>query len=120
MLSLILKLAEFGIGKFYDSKAKNSNDKLEIRKIDADKEKALIGARAYVLGQGAWRFQKVFIYILAMYWISVVLYSMFWCNACIIPYAGLDYEWSIAALPEPFDIWATGIMTFLFLMGDKK
>lgn len=116
MLSIIFKLAEFGIEKWFGYKSQKSNDKLELRKIEAAKEKALIDARKYVLGQGAWRFQKMFLVILALYWASVVLYSMLWCDNCIIPYAGLDYEWTIAALPAPFNQWAAGMMAFLFLM----
>lgn len=116
MLSLVFKIAEFGIEKWFGYKSQKSDDKVKLRKIEADKQKALTNARAYVLGQGAWRFQKMFLVTLLLYWGSVILYSMLWCQNCIIPYAGLDYEWTIAALPAPFDGWANGMMLFLFLM----
>lgn len=119
LLSAVLKLAEYSIGKWFGYRQKQSTDKIEIRKIEADKEKALIDARKYILGQGAWKFQKMFLVTLALYWASVVFYSMFWCDNCIIPYAGLDHQWSIAALPAPFNEWAAGMMVFLFLLDRK-
>lgn len=36
---------------------------------------------------------------------SVVLYSILWCQGCVYP-----QEWTIAALPPPLDEWGNQIM----------
>lgn len=115
MFTIIYKLVEFGVGKYFDYKTTKTNDDVEIKKIEASRQEALVKARASILGQGAWRFQKFFLYTLALYYAGVVFYSLLWCDKCVMPYAGLGYEWSIAALPDPFDDWSGWMLTYLFI-----
>lgn len=115
MFTIIYKLVEFGVGKYFDYKTKKTDDEVEIKKIEANRQEVLVKARASILSQGAWRFQKFFLYTLALYYAGVVFYSLLWCDSCVMPYAGLGYEWSIAALPAPFDVWSGWMLAYLFL-----
>jgi hypothetical protein len=115
MLTIIFKVVELAIGKYFDYKAVKTNDEVELEKIEAGRQEAIVKARASILSQGAWRFQKFFFYTLALYYAGVVFYSLLWCGDCVMPYAGLGYEWSIAALPAPFDVWSGWMLAYLFL-----
>ena len=46
---------------------------------------------------------------LALWFGSVVVYSVFWCQGCAYP-----QEWTIAALPAPLDEWAGMIIISIF------
>lgn len=72
-------------------------------------------AKAAVLGAGAFWFQLFFIVPLALWFAAVVLYSIFWCKACMAP-----QPWTIAALPDPLNAWAGAIIGFLFLVHTVK
>jgi hypothetical protein len=63
-----------------------------------------------------WWFQLFFVIPLGVWFSSVVLYSMLWCQDCVYP-----QTWSIAALPPPLDQWAAWIIMSLFgvAMVDK-
>ena len=49
---------------------------------------------------------------LALWFCSVVVYSVFWHQNGPFP-----QDWDIAALPQPLDTWAGWIITFIFGVG---
>ena len=110
MFSIIWKLLEWGIDKYSSHKLQTANTQLEREKIEADVQKNKDNVRGMVLGQGAFWFQLFFIIPLALWFSSVTVYSILWCEDCI--YA---QPWTIAALPEPLDEWSGWIIGFLFL-----
>lgn len=59
-----------------------------------------------------WYVDFCFIGPLAVWWASVILYSIFWCQKC-----AFAQSWSIAALPAPLDQWAGWIILSRFGAG---
>jgi hypothetical protein len=111
LFSILFKLLSFGVDKFSEYKLKKADTDVEREKIRADVEKNKDAIKGAVLLNGSWWFQLFFIWPLAIWFSSVVLYSIFWCKACMFP-----QPWSIAALPAPLDEWAGWIVGFLFLV----
>lgn len=88
------------------------------KKIDAETDRSALKAeiikthyqtRVGFMRAGGFVLMLLFAVPLAAWFSSVVLYSMFWCNACAYP-----QPWSIAALPPPLDAWAGGIVLAIF------
>jgi hypothetical protein len=116
MFSILWKIIEFAIDKFSDYKLKSSNNEVEKEKIRAETEQSKDKWKAVILtSTGAWWFQLFFIIPLAVWFASVVLYSLLWCKGCAFP-----QPWSIAALPPPLNEWAGVIIGFLFLANMGK
>jgi hypothetical protein len=111
MWQLLWGLVELALNKYSDYKVKQTNDSLEKEKIRAQTEQSKDKWKAVILtSTGAWWFQLFFIVPLALWFASVVIYSIFWCQACAFP-----QPWSIARLPDPLNDWAAAIIGFLFL-----
>ena len=65
--------------------------------------------RADWMRAGGFWLMLLFAAPLALWWASVLLYSILWCRGCIWPQA-----WSVAALPAPLDEWAGLIVMAIF------
>lgn len=65
--------------------------------------------RADWMKAGGFWLMLIFAVPLGVYWASVILYSMVWCQKCYWP-----QDWIIAALPPPFDEWAGAIIISIF------
>ena len=116
---LISGFLSMGINSYFDYKIKKAETDTERLKITTDRDKNLDRVRAEVLMNGSWKFQLFLLIPTCLWFSSVVLYSTFFCGTCILPYAGLGYTWSMAALPPPLD-WAFAAMVgFLFLTKGK-
>jgi hypothetical protein len=116
MFQLLWNLVAFAIDKWFGYKLKQADNALEREKIKAETEQSKDKWKAVILtSTGAWWFQLFFIIPLALWFTSVVFYSMFWCADCIYP-----QTWTIAALPSPLDDWAGAIIAFLFLTNAVK
>lgn len=111
LFTILYKVLSFGIDKYTSYKAATASNEVELAKIEADVNKNKDTLRASLLANGGWWFQLFFVWPLAVWFMSVVLYSIFWCKACMFP-----QPWSIAALPSPLDQWAGWIVMFLFLV----
>ncbi len=83
------------------------------RKIDAETDREALKAeiikehyrtRADFMRTGGFWLMLIFAVPLAIWFGSVLVYSMLWCTRCAYP-----QMWSIAALPPPLDEWA-GLM----------
>lgn len=83
-------------------------------KTDQDTIKAEIikenyRTRADFMRSGGFWLMLIFAAPLAVWWGSVILYSILWCSRCMYP-----QTWSIAALPPPLNEWAGGIVLAIF------
>lgn len=116
MLSIIWEVVKFFIDKFSEVKISQTNNALEVQKIKAQTEESKDKWKAVILtSTGAWLFQLFFIVPLALWFFSVVLYSIFFCQDCMYP-----VDWTIAALPSPLNDWAAAIIAFLFLANTGR
>ena len=116
MWQIIWGLVELALNKFSDYKLKQTSDSLEREKIRAQTEESKDKWKAVILtSTGAWLFQLFFIVPLALWFFSVVLYSVFFCQNCVYPVG-----WTIAALPSPLNDWAAAIIAFLFLTNTGR
>lgn len=88
------------------------------RKIDAETDRKALKRdiiiehyrqRADWMRSGGFWLMLLFAVPLAFWWLSVILYSMLWCQRCAFP-----QDWSIAALPAPLDEWAGLIVMAIF------
>lgn len=66
-------------------------------------------SRADFMRAGGFWLMLMFALPLALWWASVLVYSVLWCRGCAWP-----QEWSIAALPPPLDEWAGLIVMAIF------
>lgn len=73
-------------------------------KIKGDIIKAHYASRGDWMRAGGFWLMLLFAAPLALWFGSVVVYSVFWCADCMYP-----QTWSVAALPAPLDDWA-GLM----------
>ena len=116
MWQIIWGLVELALNKFSEYKLKQTSDSLEREKIHAQTEESKDKWKAVILtSTGAWLFQLFFIVPLALWFLSVVLYSVFFCQDCMYPVG-----WTIAALPSPLNEWAAAIIAFLFLTNTGR
>ena len=116
MFQLIWNVVSLVIDKWSDYKLKQADSALEVEKIKAQTEQSKDKWKAVILtSTGAWLFQLFFIVPLALWFFSVVLYSIFFCQDCIYPVG-----WTIAALPSPLNDWAAAIIAFLFLANTGR
>jgi hypothetical protein len=88
------------------------------RKVEAETDREAIKGeiirehyrtRADYMRAGGFWLMLAFALPLAIWWGSVLLYSILWCAGCAYP-----QDWHIAALPPPLDEWAGGIVVALF------
>lgn len=87
------------------------NSETERERIKAETIQAYMSAQVKVLTGPGWWFPLFFIAPLGLWWASVCIYSVLFCQDCAFP-----QEWSIAALPYPLDEWA-GIMIGSLFIG---
>jgi len=116
MWQILWGLVELALNKYSDYKLKRADNDLEKEKIHSQTEQSKDKWKAVILtSTGAWWFQLFFIIPLALWFASVVIYSILWCEGCMYP-----QPWTIAALPSPLNDWAAAIIGFLFLTNVAK
>ena len=105
MLGVILKWLTAGpLDRILDTVDKKVQSETDREKIKGDIIKAHLSTRASYMAAGGFWLMLAFAGPLALWFASVVVYSILWCQGCAYP-----QEWTIAALPPPLDEWA-GIM----------
>lgn len=77
--------------------------------VKADLIKSYYSTRAGWMQSGGKWVVYAFAYPLAIYYASVIFYSMFLCQDCVLP-----QTWTIAALPPPLDQWSWMIVISIF------
>lgn len=92
-----------------DAKMDNETEREKARTTAVN---TYIQAQASTLTGPGWWFPVFFIIPLGVWFSSIIIYSMFFCQRCIWP-----QPWSIAALPPPLDEWSGVIVSSLFIGG---
>lgn len=111
LFTVLYNIISFVIDRYSDYKMKGMDSDVEKAKLKADVEKNKDSIKGAVLMNGSWWFQLFFITPVALWFSSVVVYSVLFCKGCAFP-----QPWSIASLPYPLDEWAGWIVGFLFLV----
>lgn len=119
MLTIIFSIIQLVLTSYFDYKIEMAKTETEKLRIQAQREQAITKIKGEVLKQGAWKYQLFLVAPVAIYFGAVVIYSMLFCSTCLIPYAGLSYSWTVAALPEPFMTFMAWIVGYLFLTGGR-
>lgn len=104
------------LSRILDTVDHKIDNKTEQDRIKTKAVESYITAQAQILGGRAWWFPLFFIAPLGLWFASVCVYSILWCQSCAYP-----QDWTIAALPSPLDEWAGVIIGSLFLAryGEK-
>ena len=110
MLAVILKWITTGpldrILSTVDKKVQATTDK---EKIKGDIIQEHYRNRGDWMRAGGFWLMLLFAAPLGLWFSSVVVYSVFWCQGCAYP-----QSWHIAALPAPLDDWSAGIIVSIF------
>lgn len=109
-------LSKGPLDRILDSVDHKLDDATEKERIRTKAIESYVSAQAKVLTGRGWWFPLFFIAPLGIWFASVCLYSILFCQDCAFP-----QSWSIAALPTPLDDWAGAIIGSLFLgkIGEK-
>lgn len=86
------------------------DNETERERIKADLARSYLSAQVSVLTGRGWWFPLLFLIPAGLWFGSVCLYSVLFCQRCIFP-----QTWSIAALPPPLDGWMAAIVGSLFI-----
>jgi len=93
------------------------NNETTREQVKADVTKAYLTAQVSVLAGRGWWFPLFFIVPSGLWFASVCVYSILFCKECVLPYAGLSYKWTVAALPAPLDGWVGGAIIGSLFVG---
>lgn len=78
--------------------------------VKADLVAEYLRAQVSVLNGRGWWFPILFLAPAGLWFASVCIYSILWCQSCAFP-----QEWTIAALPPPLDDWMGAMIGSLFV-----
>lgn len=114
----MLKLFKLALGwltggtldRILDTVDHKVDNETERERIKAETVSAYMRAQVAVLTGRGWWFPLFFIAPLGVWFASICLYSILWCQKCAYPQA-----WTIAALPDPLNDWAGVIIGSLFI-----
>lgn len=110
MLSILLSLFN-PLAKALKLIENNVDNETERQRIKEETVQKAVDAQVSVIGQPNWILVAMpFVLPLAIYWCSVIFYSILFCKGCV--YAK---EWTIAALPPVFMDWAGWVIGSIFL-----
>jgi hypothetical protein len=109
LLGLLAPLFKGAFSRAMDSVDKRFESETAREKAKAEVLSSYLEAQKAILTGPGWWFPLFFIIPLGMWFASVCIYSMLFCQLCVLP-----QTWSIAALPKPLDEWAGVIVASLF------
>ena len=89
-----------------DRKIQNETDR---DKIKGDLIRTHLQSRGDWMRSGGFVLMLLFAIPLALWFGSVLIYSILWCQGCAYP-----QDWTIAALPPPLDEWSGLIIVSIF------
>jgi len=95
-----------------DRKVDNETDRERIKGEVVGK---YLQAQTEVLTGRGWWFPLLFIVPAGFWFSSVLVYSVLFCQRCIMP-----QTWTIAALPPPLDDWMAAIVGALFVGSEIR
>ncbi|MDX6806292.1 hypothetical protein [Terrihabitans rhizophilus] len=94
---------------------KRVDNETERERIKGEFISNYLRAQVSVLTGRGWWFPLLFLIPAGIWFASVCIYSVLWCQRCAFPQA-----WTIAALPPPLDEWMGLIVGSLFVAGGLK
>lgn len=103
------------LDRAFTSLDKSIDNETERQKIKGNLAQEYLRAQIAVLTGPGWWFPLFFIVPLGTWFAAVCIYSMLFCQGCVLP-----QTWTIAALPPPLDEWSGAIVASLFLGGFGK
>jgi hypothetical protein len=95
-----------------DSRVENATAR---ERIKGELVASYMQAQVQVLTGRGWWFPLLFLAPAGFWFSSVCVYSVLWCERCILPQA-----WTIAALPAPLDEWIGALIGSLFVGAGVK
>ena len=79
-------------------------------KIKTEAVSQYVQAQVSIANSRQWWFPILFLIPTGFHYAAVNIYSVLWCAKCAYP-----ADWTIAALPSPFDQWEGLIISSLFI-----
>lgn len=98
------------LGRILDTIDKKMDVGVQRDQIKAKAISDFTNAQVAVVNGKGWLFPLFFIIPVGLHFSAVCVYSVFWCRGCMYP-----VQWSIAALPAPFDNWEGVVVTSYFV-----
>ena len=109
IMAILGWLSKGPLDRIFDTIDKRVDAETDKAKLKADIVKAHYAHRAEWMRAGGFWLMMLFALPLAFWFGAVLVYSVFWCAGCAFP-----QDWTIAALPQPIDQWAGGIIISIF------
>lgn len=110
MLKMILRWLTGGsLDKAFNLADKYIQSAADKEVVKADLIKIYYGNRADWMNSGGKWVVYAFAYPLALWYASVIFYSILFCKNCVFP-----QTWTIASLPPPLDQWSWMIIVSIF------
>ena len=97
-----------GLEKVLDVIERKMDNETKKEEIKAEVTKTWINAQANLLVGRTWWFQLFFVVPLGFWWSAVIIDSVF------------QFQWDVAALPNPLDEWAGWMLSSVFLIDGTK
>lgn len=111
MLKLVFGWMSGGVlDRILTSVDRKVNNETEREKIKTLAVTEYVKAHVGIANSRQWWFPIFFLIPAGMHFAAVTLYSILWCRGCAFP-----QDWTIAALPAPFNEWEGVIVTSLFI-----
>ena len=110
MLAALVKWITTGaLGRVLDTVDRKITADTDREKIKGEIIQEAYRQRGDWMRAGGFWLMLAFAAPLALWWTSVLAYSVLWCAGCAYP-----QEWHIAELPAPLDEWAGLIIVSIF------
>ena len=97
------------LDRLLDTIDRRMDDETKKEEIKADVTKTYVNAQANLMVGRTWWFQLFFVIPLGVHWAALNFVSAF-----------PQWGWTVHPLPDPFDDWATYIISALFLVDGTK
>lgn len=111
MLKLILGWLGGGpLSRILDTVDHKIDNATERERIKTEAVTEYVKAHVGIANSRQWWFPVFFLAPAGAHFAAVSLYSILWCRGCAFP-----QDWTIAALPAPFNEWEGLIVTSLFI-----
>lgn len=111
MLKLIFGWLTGGtLDRILTSIDKKVDNETERQRIKTEAVSEYVRAHVAIANSRQWFFPLFFLVPAGLHFASVTIYSIIFCRLCAYP-----QDWSIAALPAPFNEWEGVIVTSLFI-----
>lgn len=97
------------LDRLLDTIERRMDDETKKEEIKAEVTKTYVNAQANLMVGRTWWFQLFFVIPLGVHWAALNFVSAF-----------PQWGWTVHPLPDPFDEWATYIISALFIVDGTK